>query len=427
MPCAPWAVICTGHRRWHPLQKHGWVVHAVRAYCNAVVALDTELIGADIASKGLRGIVDYVGDYVDSDVFRRLVDETDVVQAALGKIRYPVHIHGLRVQVDKCACQPDYSADVAAVFDRFRTDTGRDYHVRQQNYPEMNHVEEQIVVCVAKLYPDTFAMLADFCEHNRDFVDPTIATFGREVGFYLSSLAFMGWFSGVGLAFSYPAVTARFEGLYVEDAFDLALATKQLRHVQNPVVCNDFRLSGAERVLVVTGPNQGGKTTVARTIGQLSYLAALGCPVPASWAKLMLPDEIFTHFERQESLSTLRGKLDNGLVRIRDILSRARARSVVVMNESFASTTVNDASMIGTEVLERIIALGCVAVYVIFLDELASLDAACVSMVGEVRPHDPTQRTFHFTRRRADGRAYAAALADNYGLSRGMLRERIAP
>jgi hypothetical protein len=95
------------------------------------------------------------------------------------------------------------------------------------------------------------------------------------------------------------------------------------------------------------------------------------------------------------------------------------------MNESFASTTVDDASLIGAEVLERIIALECVAVYVTFLDELARLDPACVSMVGEVQPHDPTQRTFHFTRRPADGLAYAAALADKYGLSHEVLRERI--
>jgi DNA mismatch repair protein MutS len=191
------------------------------------------------------------------------------------------------------------------------------------------------------------------------------------------------------------------------------------------LVRNDFGLGGAERILVITGPNQGGKTTFARTVGQLTHLAALGCPVPAGRAKLMMPDHIFTHFERQESLATLHGKLENELVRIHDILSQATANSVIVMNESFGSTTVDDALLIGTDVLQRIIAVRSVAVYVTFLDELASLNTACVSMVGEVAHDDPTQRTFRFTRRPADGMAYAAALADKYGLTREVLAERI--
>ncbi|EUA76465.1 mutS-like ATPases involved in mismatch repair, family 2 domain protein [Mycobacterium xenopi 4042] len=95
------------------------------------------------------------------------------------------------------------------------------------------------------------------------------------------------------------------------------------------------------------------------------------------------------------------------------------------MNESFSSTTADDALLIGTEVLQRIIKLGCVAVYVTFLDELSTLDPACASMVGEVARDDPTRRTFKFTRRPADGLAYAAALADKYALNPEVLRQRI--
>ena len=220
-------------------------------------------------------------------------------------------------------------------------------------------------------------------------------------------------------------MTAEPGALSVEGAFDLALAIKSVAD-DKPVVSNDFRLSGAERILVVTGPNQGGKTTFARTIGQCAYLASLGCPIPARQASVMLPDHIYTHFERQETLATLHGKLDDELVRIHDILDSATAASIIVMNESFSSTTVNDALLIGTEVLKRIIELNCAAVYVSFLDELADLSPACVSMVGEVEPDDPTQRTFAFTRRPADGLAYAAALADKYGLNHEVLRRRVS-
>lgn len=410
---------------WHPLQQQGWFIDAAETFCHVMATLRDDLAGMELASGGLRDFAHYVAGYVDSHTFQALAADTQTVQAELHKIRYAVHIQGLRVHVEKFDSQTDYSAAVAATFQRFATGAGKDYRVRLNDYPDMNHVEEQILGCVAKLYPEPFALLEAFYKRNTHFIEPTIARFEREIHFYLSYLMFIRRFTAAGLTFSYPEVAGEPGVISANDAFDLALAIKAVDE-DTPVIRNDFHLSGRERIFVVTGPNQGGKTTFARMIGQCAYLATLGCPLPASRAVLTLPDQIYTHFERQESLSTLHGKLDDELVRIHGILSRATTVSIVIMNESFASTTVDDALLIGTEVLERIMKLGCIAVYVSFLDELASLDPACVSMVGEVASHDPTQRTFKFTRRPADGLAYAAALAHKYGLSHDVLRRRIS-
>jgi DNA mismatch repair protein MutS len=410
---------------WHPLQRQGWLAHAIESYCRAITQLRDDLTSLQLSSQGLRGFYGYLADYAQSDTFRKLTAETATVHTQLHEVRYTVHIHGLRVHVEKFRDQGDYSVGVVDTFERFATGVRDDYHVPFKNYPDMNHVEEQILECVAKLYPETFTSLDSYCRRNQHFIEPTIGRFEREVRSYLAYLEFVRRFSSAGMSFTYPEVTAERGVLSVESAFDLALAIKLVAE-DKPIVCNDFRLSGPERIFVVTGPNQGGKTTFARTIGQCAYLASLGCPIPAKRASLMLPDRIYTHFERQETLATLHGKLDDELVRNHEILCEASAASIIVMNESFSSTTVNDALLIGTEVLERIIELNCVAVYVSFLDELADLSPACVSMVGEVAPDDPTRRTFTFTRRPADGLAYAAALADKYGLNHDVLRRRVS-
>ena len=73
------------------------------------------------------------------------------------------------------------------------------------------------------------------------------------------------------------------------------------------------------------------------------------------------------------------------------------------MNESFASTTLEDASFLGSEILHRMTQEGLLCVYVTFIDELASLNEACVSMVAAIVPDNPAERTFKVVRKPPTG------------------------
>ena len=405
-------------------EQQRWLLDAAVAYCDAVAGLAEALAGLELESRGFRGLSGYLEAYTGSQRFRSLDEEARRVFAGLDGVRYSLRIKGGRVTVTAYEGEPDYSVEVEETFARFRQGDVEDHLVKIRDPGSMDHVEAQIVRLVARLFPREFRALDAFAGRHRHFLDPVVTRFDREVQLCLAYLEHAGRVEAAGARFGYPEVSTGSKETAVEGGCDLALATK-LAVEGGRVVRNGFALSGAERTLVVTGPNQGGKTTFARMFGQLHYLAGLGVPVPAERARLFLPDRVYTHFEREEDVTTLRGKLDDELVRVREILEQATEAGVIVLNDVFSATTLEDAVFLGREVLGRIAELGCLAVCVTFIDELASLGEATASMVAGVDPADPSRRTFEIVRRPADGRAYAAALASKYGLSYEQLKERL--
>ena len=379
-----------------------------------------------ISSRALAAFRDYLARYAASAGFTTLARETRDRKDALGRIRYCTRIKGDRVEVTRYADEADYSAVVLRTFERFKQGAVKDYLIRYRTRPGMNHVAAQILERVARLFPEEFAALDEYCSRHAAFLDEGIRHAHRELQFYLAYLDYIRPLRDAGLSFCYPDVSASSKDVRADGTFDLALARKLVTQ-GTPVVTNDFRLEGRERIAVVTGPNQGGKTTFARTFGQLHHLAGVGCPVPGSAARLFLFDRLFTHFEREEDLSARTGKLEDDLIRIGGILRAATPDSIVILNETFASTTTRDAHFLGTKLLTKVMRLDALCVYVTFVDDLASLGEQVVSMMSTIVPENPAERTYKVVRKPADGLAYALAIAEKHGLTYERLLERIAP
>lgn len=411
-------------KHYYKYQGERLFLDAAKLYCDIVRELADNLSLINLQSRGFLALREYVNGYIQSERFTVLCNEAEKLLNELSAVRYCVLVKGLHIEILPFRAEADYTKEVEQTFQKFSRGSTKDYHAQYSFSQDMNHVEAAMLEGVAQLYPELFKNLENFSVTHSNYADETITVFDREVQFYVSYLDYVSKLKESGLPFCYPLISENDKDIYTYNGFDLALAY-QLKKERSPVICNDFYLKDDERIIIVSGPNQGGKTTFARTFGQLHYLAALGCPVPGREAKLFLFDNIFTHFEKEENILNLRSKLEDDLVRIHHILDHATSNSIIIMNEILSSTTLKDAIFLSEKIMERIAALDILCVWVTFIDELLSLNNKTVSMVSTVVPDNPAVRTFKIERMPADGLAYALSIAEKYHVTYKQLKERI--
>ena len=402
--------------RYYHYQQKRWELECILLYCQSVTKFREHLSSLLLRSSGMTNFRNYLSGYIDSENFKSLSAMASRIKDNLEGFRYNLIIKGDTINVEHHADEINYSDKIISVFSKFKQ---RDVTVKldfKSHDTVMTNVEARILECVARLFPSVFSELDTFIETRSDYQSHTLNIFEREIQFYLASIEYFRNFQNAGLSFCIPEINVNNKNITVTNGFDLALAYSLLKKKEN-VVCNDFQLRERERILVVSGPNQGGKTTFARMIGQLHYLALLGLYVPAEDANLFLVDNIFTHFEKSENIHDFRGKLYDDLVRIKSILDVATSKSLIIMNEIFTSTTSHDALYLGTQIIKKIVMLDALCVCVTFIDELTRLDRAIVSMMSTVENDERASRTYRIARKPSDGVAWSATLVQKYGLT----------
>jgi hypothetical protein len=124
------------------------------------------------------------------------------------------------------------------------------------------------------------------------------------------------------------------------------------------IVPNDIIYTPAQNMFVITGPNNGGKTTYAMTVGLMQLMSQKGLFVPAESAEASFVDGIYTHFVAPDDITKGEGRYRNELKRVKEIFEAATPYSLVILDEPCGGTSYEEGHRQSLVVLDGLHKLG---------------------------------------------------------------------
>lgn len=196
------------------------------------------------------------------------------------------------------------------------------------------------------------------------------------------------------------------------------------------IVTSDVAFNAeAGRLAILTGPNRGGKTTFTQALGLAHLLFQAGLYVPGQAARLSPVEAIYLHFATAEKFEVNAGRLGEEAQRVSEIFRHAGRHSLILFNESFASTTPGEGLYLALDVVRGLRLLGARGVFVTHFHELAKHlaeintapgESTVFSLVTGVTIGDSNgtvKRTFKVQPGPPLGTSYAKEIAVQHGIS----------
>lgn len=211
--------------------------------------------------------------------------------------------------------------------------------------------------------------------------------------------------------------------------YNLKLASVVVKN-QETLITNDLDFSREHLVYILTGANRGGKTTITQAIGILFTLAQGGIFVPGDSFAFSPTDCIYTHFPADEDKTMDLGRLGEECKRFRELYSNCTKSSLLLLNETFSTTSFEEGYFIAKDSVKAILSKGTRTIYNTHMHKLArDIDELnCPhnpgSAVSLIVKSDSGNRSFKVEIAPPEGMSYANDIARKYGVTYEMLTEK---
>jgi DNA mismatch repair protein MutS len=264
-----------------------------------------------------------------------------------------------------------------------------------------------------------------------------------ELAFYLGAVHLIQRIKACGMPLCRPKLAPMEERrCEIENLYNINLALLysdgKKENIKQRIVLNDAKFGEEGRIFILTGPNQGGKTVFTQGFGLAQVLFQAGLYVPATSATMSPVDGIYTHFAVAERIAQQAGRLGEEAKRLNAIFSMASPYSLLLLNESFSSTSAGESLYLARDIVRVMRRLGTRAIFATHLHDLAadcaninretkgeSLVASLVSVMTE---GENAKRSYKIIPSPPRGKSYATEIAAQYGISyeqlEATLRER---
>jgi DNA mismatch repair ATPase MutS len=204
---------------------------------------------------------------------------------------------------------------------------------------------------LSELRDKSISDVADVLTRSTDHILGFFKSLRSELAFYLGCLNLHEQLARKGEPVCFPVPAALGEGkLSLKGLYDVCLTL----NMRQRVVGNTLNADNKELV-IVTGANQGGKSTFLRSIGLAQLMMQAGMFAPAESYCSALCAGLFTHYKREEDPAMESGKLDEELGRMSEIVDQVSAHSVLLCNESFAATNEREGSEIARQIVSALL------------------------------------------------------------------------
>lgn len=395
----------------HQTQGKKWHADSIYHFTKEVRKLEHQLSSFTDYSSAMEEFISYVKEYLLTEEFLQMEKLATEIHEKMDEEEVIFSIQKNKIVLEETEEGKDLLERVKQAFLVDSEEEAKPTWEQRKLSKFEESMAEQLIT--KRKLDKTFKQLSKYKPNE------TLLNVAYEVQFYLGFYRFAKSLTDLGYEFTMPEVG---ETIDICQGYDLALA---LKDPEKPVVANDFSLGKGENFAVITGANGGGKTTFARMVGQILYFSQLGLLTPCKKASLPFFTDIMSHFSKEESTDTGKGKLMEELIRLEPMINKDCKNCFVILNELFTTAATMDAGIMGKKVLQHFTEKGCQGIYVTHIQSLAEEGNQVVSMVAELE-EDHHTRSFRIVRKPAKDGEYEDSLITKYHMTYEQMKKVLA-